>query len=48
MFFPVFPTLCSRTLTQVHESILEDLVYPAEIVGRRTRVKLDGSNLIKV
>ncbi|XP_065187602.1 small ribosomal subunit protein eS7-like [Sycon ciliatum] len=38
----------SRTLTHVHDSILEDLVYPAEVVGRRTRVKLDGSNLIKV
>ncbi|XP_065176009.1 small ribosomal subunit protein eS7-like [Sycon ciliatum] len=38
----------SRTLTHVHDSILEDLVYPAEIVGRRTRVKLDGSHLIKV
>ncbi|XP_065182605.1 small ribosomal subunit protein eS7-like [Sycon ciliatum] len=38
----------SRTLTHVHDSILEDLVYPAEIVGRRTRVKLDGSHFIKV
>jgi len=38
----------SRTLTAVHDSILEDLVYPAEIVGKRIRVKLDGSRLIKV
>jgi len=38
----------SRTLTAVHESILEDLVYPAEIVGKRIRVKLDGARLIKV
>lgn len=38
----------SRTLTVVHDKILEDLVYPTEIVGRRTRVKVDGSRLIKV
>ncbi|KAF0289580.1 40S ribosomal protein S7 [Amphibalanus amphitrite] len=38
----------SRTLTHVHEMILEDLVYPAEIVGKRIRIKLDGSRLIKV
>lgn len=38
----------SRTLTAVFDSILEDLVFPAEIVGKRVRVKLDGSQLIKV
>merc|ERR1712243_257865 len=38
----------SRTLTAVHDSILEDLVFPSEIVGKRTRVKLDASRLIKV
>merc|ERR1712228_626229 len=38
----------SRTLTAVHDNILEDLCFPAEIVGKRTRVKLDGSRLIKV
>lgn len=40
--------LYSRTLTAVHDAILEDLVYPAEIVGKRFRVKVDGSRLIKV
>merc|ERR1712121_599275 len=38
----------SRTLTSVHEKILEDLVFPAEIIGKRTRVKLDASKFLKI
>jgi small subunit ribosomal protein S7e len=38
----------SRTLTAVHECLLEDLVSPGEIVGKRTRVKMDGSKTLNV
>ena len=38
----------SRTLTSVHNSILEDLVHPTQIVGKRVRNRLDGSQLIKI
>ena len=35
-------------LLQVHDAILDDLVYPTEIVGKRVRYKLDGSRTLKV
>lgn len=38
----------SRALTAVHDAILDDLVFPAEVSGRRTRVKVDGSKTYKV
>merc|ERR1711953_1281893 len=38
----------SRTLVAVHNAILDDLVYPAEIVGKRIRFRLDGTRLFKV
>merc|ERR1712224_701266 len=38
----------SRTLTSVHETILRDLVYPSEIVGKRFRYGPDGSKSLIV
>ncbi|KAF8822900.1 ribosomal protein RPS7 [Cardiosporidium cionae] len=38
----------SRRLTSVHDSLLEDIVAPTEIVGKRIRIKSDGSKLIKI
>ncbi len=38
----------SRTVTAVHDAIMEDVAFPAEIVGRRIRHKLDGSQVHKI
>ena len=38
----------SRTLTAVHDAMLEDLVFPTEIIGKRVRYQVGGSKLQKV
>lgn len=37
----------SRSVASVHEAVLSDIVYPAEIVGKRVRHKLDDTKVIK-
>ena len=38
----------SRTLTSVYDEILNDLVIPAEIIGKRTRVNQSGKHILKI
>ncbi|KNH07797.1 ribosomal protein S7 [Perkinsela sp. CCAP 1560/4] len=38
----------SHTMSSVHDAMLDDLVYPADVVSRRTRYLIDGSQQHKV
>jgi small subunit ribosomal protein S7e len=38
----------NRTLTSVYDSILDDLLNPGVIIGKRLRIRLNGSQLVKV
>ena len=37
-----------RTQTAVHEAWINDMLYPIEAVGKRTRYHVDGSKTIKI
>eukprot|EP00919_Chromeraceae_sp_WS-2016_P069746 GHVR01165360.1.p1 GENE.GHVR01165360.1~~GHVR01165360.1.p1 ORF type:complete len:198 (+),score=43.08 GHVR01165360.1:37-630(+) len=38
----------SRTLTAVHDALLEDVVGPTDIIGKRVRCRVDGSKILKI
>jgi small subunit ribosomal protein S7e len=38
----------SRSVSAVHKAILDDLVYPSEVVGKRIRYRVDGSSVLKM
>jgi len=38
----------NRTMTSVYDSMLEDLIFPANVIGRRYRYRLNGTQLCKV
>ncbi|GCA62760.1 ribosomal protein S7e [Kipferlia bialata] len=38
----------SRTLTTVHEAILDDLVHPYHVTGKRTHFKSNGTNSMEI
>lgn len=38
----------SRTLTSVYNEYLNELLLPGSIISQRTRVRLDGSSIIKL
>lgn len=37
----------SRTLTAVHSAMLDDVVFPTEIVGKRTKMAVDQTTTLK-
>jgi len=38
----------SRTLTAVHDAVIEDLLQPAGLIGRRIRHKINGTSVTKI
>lgn len=50
IFLRAFGSILRVVLLLMYRSFLDfqDLVFPTEIVGKRTRCKIDGSKLLKV
>ncbi|SOV80974.1 40S ribosomal protein S7, putative [Plasmodium sp. gorilla clade G3] len=44
--FKIIPR--SRTLTSVYDSVLEDIVSPSEIIGKRISMRADGKRVFKI
>lgn len=44
--FKIIPR--SRTLTSVYDSLLDDIVAPSEIVGKRISMRTDGKRIFKI
>ncbi|CRG97416.1 40S ribosomal protein S7, putative [Plasmodium gallinaceum] len=44
--FKIIPR--SRTLTSVYDSVLEDIVSPSEIIGKRISMRSDGKRIFKI
>jgi small subunit ribosomal protein S7e len=38
----------SRTLTAVHEAYLQDILYPNIYIGKRIRMRVNGTRLVKI
>jgi len=38
----------NQTITAVHNAILEDVVFPTKVVGKRTRFRVGGKRMLKV
>ena len=43
-----YPRPRTQTITAVHSGLLDDIVYPTKIVGKRWRFRVGGKRILKV